>query len=199
MATFFLTLVAYDPNNPVPVDGSLQAAIRKEENSFYCSPVDVPKDALIEVLHLTQYVFDEYIDQAAVNLIKSADENAGNGYIYNVIVDDSITDIQTAIQKNLAAASVMAKVNYTLSFTTFVKGWKAGQTIRLIHVSRGIEAVLTIQDVKKKIFRNGYVLSTVNAATIRITKPQEAQDSLMNNLLNPQQKRLIRYEGEPEN
>ena len=199
MASFFLSLVGFDPNTPVPADGSFQAAIRKEENNFYCSSVDVPKDALIEVLHLTNYIFAEKINTAAVNLIKSADENAGNGYIYNVIVDDSITDIETAIQRNAAAEAVMAQVNYTLSFQTYVKGWKAGQTLTLIHLSRGIHVVLVIQDVKKRFFRNNVILSTINAATIRITKPSQAYDDLMNNLLNPTQPRLIRYEGEPEN
>lgn len=196
MTTFYLDKQLFDPNEPIPPDGSFQARIRAEERQFYCSAIDVPADSLIEVISKTNFIYYELENPTAITLIKSTDQ-AGDGKVYFDIDDPNITDYATAVQAAQQADALMCQVNASLNFSVFsggntiIRGWKSGQQIRLIHSARNINFLLTIQDVRRKLIKGGRDLYTISAATIQIYKPESLTDMLIEKVNNPPSDRLV--------
>lgn len=191
MTTFNLLKRDFDPENPIPTDGSLEAAIRKEEHKFYVSPVDVPADSLIEVYHVTYYIYYELENPQAISIIKAAD-GAGDGKIYYDIDDPNITDIPTAVLAAEQAEAIVCAVNFNISFgTNKVKGWQVGQQFTVIHLARNIYYLVTIQEVRRKLLLGNRDFYQISAATIQLYKPTSLMDMLINKVNNPPKERFL--------
>lgn len=198
MTTYNLKKKPFNPDQVQPPDGSLEARIRLEENKFFCSPVDVPGDSLIEVLAAVDFIYYEEEDLAAINNIKANDAGAGDGKIYDDIDDENCRDLNTAIAAVKTRRAQVCVPNLSINFgTNIVKGWKSAQQFVAEHESRGINYLVTIQKSKRKLLAGGRDFYSINAATIKAMTPQDRQDMLFEKAFNPTKPPFPTYTIDP--
>lgn len=198
MASKFLTIVDFndpsvDPANPVPADDSNIAVFRRTENPprIYVSAKDVPKGSIINLLHLTNYVYFQLPDPTAIAQIMAAEKNASDGKIEYLIIDESIVSQSAAIQRATSAKMTLGVKPLTVDFSTYIKGWKSGQQFTYINSARDIRAVLTVQEVSKTLKTKNRTLSKVKAALVIFKTTAEVEDELQDAVKFPKKPREI--------
>jgi len=194
MTTYNLKRKPFNPDQVQPPDGSKEARIRLEEKKFFCSPVDVPKDSLVEVFGKVNFVYYEEEDPDAINEFKANDEQAGDGRVFDDIDDENCRDLNTAIAAVKARRAQVCVGNLAINFgTNVVKGWRSRQQFIAQHEARDIYYLVTIQNSKRKLLAGGRDFYSINAATIRQLTPQDMQDILIERALNPAKPPLPTY------
>jgi hypothetical protein len=175
-----------DPSNPIPADGSHQAVYRKEENLIYVSSVDVPADALVQIIHITRFIKAVAEDSAAIAYFKRVANNAGTGEKIHLEIREDITDQATAQALANSLKDVLCAFNFLVSFGCVkIQGWKAGEQFRAIHEARNISFLVTINSVKIKLRNGGRDYYSIDAGTIRIMSESDAQNKILETQANP--------------
>lgn len=189
MPSTFLNLAVYDPVIPIPNAGT--AFIRQEENKAYFNIADIPLNAIIRILHLTRYVFYQVIDPTAKALIMAAELNASTGIIEHIIIDESIVDQTGATARGDAALAIVSRAPLSVSFSTYVTGYRSNQQFTYRYTPMNINQVLTIQSASRTLLDDGRTLTKITAANAAILTREEINLELLNEVRFPKSARLV--------
>lgn len=105
-------------------------------------------------------------DVSSQNLIKAIEGGSSKGIIQDVIVDDEITDLETARDRGKAELLKYKDSLVTGSFETFTAGFRSGQRLHIDLTDRNIDQYFLIRKVTAEMVGGNQIKYTVEFATL---------------------------------